>query len=207
MPYGNGVFAPNGLQPSQYLNGSLWTGQTSQYPIANGYATSLFRGDPVTFANTGTITQGSAGSAIMGVFWGVQYYDSTGTYQFVSYYNASTPTFNNQNPIAFVVDDPTILFDIQVGNATGSSPFYSVASDVGKNANFSVVNSAGNTISGNSGFYLDENSVGTSATLNLKIIRLTPNPLNGFGSTYPYNNVLCLINNHILQRSTGSAGI
>lgn len=209
MSYGNNVFAPMGLQPSQYQNGSTWNGQTSQYPLVSAYGTSLFRGDPITWDTNGTIKIGVAGSGIIGVFWGVQYTDSTGAYQFAQYWNANTVTSGSANATAFVIDDPNILFDIVVSNSTAAAPFYVAAVDLGRNANFSVANSAGSTISGNSGYYLDANSIGNGATLSLKIIRLTPVPGNQFGTnsnTVQYNNVLVKINNDVYQGGTGTAG-
>lgn len=235
MSYGNNTNAPNGLVPYSYLDGSLWTGQTEEYPIASGYATSLFQGDPVTLLADGTIGIGVAGAAIIGVFQGVTYVNSSGEPIFINFWTGGTVTQGAQNALAKVVADPNVLFDIQVSTATGTpgpvNPVALAQTNFNNNANFSVTANqfnatvapnavtyadnpgAGNTRTGISGYYLDYGSLNTTATLNLKLIRLTPkvgNVLSSGGTasgTINFNNALVLINNHILKGGTGTAGV
>jgi hypothetical protein len=90
---------------------------------------------------------------------------------------------------------------------------------MGRNANFALtVNSfdpiagvtpaanpaAGNTISGQSGYYLDYSTLAVTATLSLKLIRFTPVPGNIAGVVF--NNALVKINNDIYNGGTGTAG-
>lgn len=216
-----GVNAPFGFQPRQYLDGSLWTGQESEYLIngnitggGTSYATSIFTGDLVKLAVDGTIQKCAAGDATIGVFVGVKYYDSTNTFQSFPYWNASTPTYLAQNPTALVIDDPNVLFDAQVvgtGLVTGNINTINIGingngtyqSDL--NYNYNIAVGTGNTISGQSGAYIDMTTQATTATLQMKLIRLTPRPGNNFGVAY--NNGLFLINNHIYKGGTGTAGI
>ncbi len=198
MSYGTN--APQGLQPQQHQNGSTWNDQLSPYKISDAYGTSLFKGDPVTLGS-GYLAIGVAGSAIMGVFWGCKYINSAGTYIFSPYWPATTSTFATLGADAFVVDDPTVLFNIQL-NGTLSGGL--VQSAIGSNANF--VAGAGSTVTGQSGYMLDSNTIATgNATRNLKIVALTPNVSNAFGVTY--NNALVKINNDIYQGSTGTVGV
>lgn len=210
-----GINAPVGLRPTYMLSGATWNEQTNDYQIASGYGTSIFTGDPVIFTTTGTIilaTGGNAGAqgATMGVFMGCQY-ELNGTFVYSPFWPAGTVPDNAANATAFVVDDPNVVFDIQVAsNAAFANPTI-VQTNMGLNANFTVAGvgnpAAGSTITGQSAYYLLYESLapGTSATLNLKLLRFTPNPKNIPGANF--NNALVLINNHLYKGGTGTAGI
>lgn len=193
-----GVNAPFGLQPRSYLDGSPWTGQTSDYSIASGYNTSIFTGDPVYYASDGTIVRATAGDTnpILGVFYGVKYVDTTGNQVYSPYWAANTVTQGALNATALITDDPNILYDVQ---SLGTI----AAVDLFQNANVSFA-TAGSTISGQSGAALNA-TLATTATFQVKIIRLTPNPKNAFG--VQYNNVLVLLNNNPYKGGTGTAGV
>jgi hypothetical protein len=192
-----GTDAPQGLQASTYLNGSTWNGSTGEYPITSGYATNIFSGDPVTVLSDGSIGIGVAGAAIVGVFTGVKFKDSLGVETFSPYWPASTVTFGTVDAQAQIVDDPDVLFDIQATVASLDK------TDFNLNADF--VAAAGSTATGQSAFSIDMGSVNTTATLNLKLIRLTPNPENTIGVSF--NNALVLINNHKYKGGTGTTGV
>jgi hypothetical protein len=221
MSYGNGTNTPNGLVPRQDITGSPWNGQTSQYNIISGYANNLFTGDPVTLLNTGGIGIAVGGAAAaqgptVGVFMGCKYLLNN-QYVFSPYWPTGTVPDNATNAVAFVVDDPNVLFDIQVSSTANplANPCTIVTANLGLNANFQVGNpnggtgnpAGGSTRTGVSAFYLNFESLtpGTSATLNLKVMAFTPVPGNVSGVNF--NNALCLINNHILKGGTGTAGI
>lgn len=233
MAYGtNGPF---GLQPRSYLNGNTFSGQTSEYLLASGYATSLFTGDPITMLNDGTIGIGVAGSAIIGVFFGCKYQDSNGVYQTSPYWTSGTVTLGAQNATALIVDDPNVVYSIQTATSTlgPTAPVGAAQTNLNNNANFAVSATAytsivgpqgayqppanpgqGSTRTGQSGFYLDMSTVNGAATQNLKILHLEPNlnPNQVFYSAGPpvvgvFNNVLVIINNDILKGGTGTASI
>jgi len=217
-----GTDAPFGFQPRQYLDGSLWTGQNSEYFI-NGnltgtlasYATSIFTGDLVKLAVDGTIQKCAVGDATIGVFFGCKYFDASNTFQRSAYWAASTPTYLGQNPVAYVVDDPNVLFDAQVkgtGTVTTNVNTINIGVNVATtyqselNYNYNInLGAGGSTISGQSSEYCDLATQAVTATLQLKLIRLTPRPGNNFGLAF--NNGLFLINNHIYKGGTGTAGI
>jgi hypothetical protein len=195
MSYGTN--APQGLQPQQHQNGSLWNDQLSPYKISDQYTTSLFKGDPVTLA-AGYLAIGVAGAAIIGVFWGCKYINSIGTYIFSPFWPASTVTQAAAGADAFVVDDPTVLFNIQTSLAGITQ------ASIGSNANFLA--GSGSTITGQSGYTLDSSTIATAnPTRSLKIVALTPNVSNAFGVNY--NNALVKINNDVYNGGTGTAGI
>lgn len=195
--------APLGLVPVQMLDGTPWTGGYTKYNIASGYATSIFTGDPVTYLSDGTIGIGVAGSAIVGVFQGVDYMGTDGYYRFEPYWTASTATQGAQQASARVIDNPDVLYTIQETNGSSAAGTALTLADRFLNANF--VSGTGSTATGLSGFSLNNTTEDTTATLNLKIINLDPGNPNG--TVGDFANWIVLINNHILQRSTGSLGV
>lgn len=218
-----GVNAPFGFQPRQYLNGSPWSGQLSEYLIngnvnggATSYATSIFTGDLVNLLVDGTIGLTAVGeNASIGVFWGVKYFDTNNNPVYQRFWTASTPTYANSNPICYVVDDPNVLFDAQVagtGTVTSNVNTINIGLNTGAgyqselNYNYNIsLGAGGSTISGNSGSYINLATQATTATHMVKLIRLTPYPTNTYGLAY--NNGLVLINNHVYKGGTGTLGV
>jgi hypothetical protein len=193
-----------GLVPQKHIDGTAWNGGTMDYPISSGYSTGLFNGDPVTTLADGTIGIGVAGAAILGVFNGCEYTASDGEYRFLSYWPASTTVYTGTVPIAHIIIDPTVVFTIQEAgpSATAGTPL--ALADRGLNANFA--SGTGSTATGQSGFFLNNSTEDTTATLNLKIMALdSGNPLNT--TTGAYSNWLVIINNHQLKGGTGTLGV
>lgn len=220
-----GYNAPRGLIPRQYVNGSTYSGQTSPYNILSGLAASIYTGDPVTFDGNGGITLATAGTnAILGVFAGVRYTDATGTEQFLPNWTTGTATLGALNALAYVIDDPFVLFDVQIASGAGgtvAAPTIAIT-NLGQNVNLNVAQgtaynavsgvvppanpAAGTPLNGQSVWYLDSSTpIGNGATLQMKIIRFTP--VSGNIASLVFNNALCLINNHIFKGGTGTAGI
>jgi len=86
--------APNGFVPLRHLTGGVIRPQA--YPIANGFATSLFSGDLVTLLSDGTVGIGTNATNALGVFYGVQYIDQTsGDVKFSKIWPASTTVKTN----------------------------------------------------------------------------------------------------------------
>ena len=90
------VSGPYGFQPINLIGGQVFAGATRQITIANttgtGYATSIFYGDAVKIASTGTIQidSGTSTATPVGVFMGCQYISATtGQLTFSQYYPAS----------------------------------------------------------------------------------------------------------------------
>jgi hypothetical protein len=198
MAYGTN--APNGLRPVKKLDGSAWTGQTTSYPVASGFATSLFKGDPVAVLADGTLGIGVAGSAITGVFFGIQYTDAAGNIVNSPNWVASSTTRGGAPATAFVIDDPNVVFSIQESDGSGGAGTPLAATDVGLNANFAV--GTGSTATGNSGATLNNTTEAVTSSLNLKILGLDLYPGNVVGS---FANWLVVINNH--RYRGGVAGI
>lgn len=189
MAYGTN--APNGLVPVRKLDGSAWTGATNSYTIASTYATALFRGDPVTILNDGTLGVGVAGAACVGVFWGVKWTDSTGRVRFENYWPGNPGVLTGSTVEALVIDDPNTVFTVQETSGTGTAGTPLALTDVGLNANF--LYTAGSTATGTSAVSLNNASENTTDTLNLKILGLDPTPGNAVGN---FANWLVTLNNH-----------
>lgn len=156
------VNAPYGLQPINLIGGQVFAGATRQLVIANtsgtGYGTSIFYGDVVKIASTGTINKdtGTTTATPVGVFMGCQYISAvTGQLTFSQYYPASLAVKSGSVIYAFVSDDPDQLFKVvNVAGTTaddttsGLLPAYLGRTVIGSNAQ--LVQNAGSSTTGDS---------------------------------------------------------
>ena len=105
-----------GLRAVRKIDGSPFINAQNRYRIAASEGTAIFQGDAVQAAATGTIVRHTAanGEKICGVFNGCFYTDPT----------TSKPTWSNYYPgsiaasdiMAFVVDDPSVVYKIDVND-------------------------------------------------------------------------------------------
>lgn len=121
------TLAPFGLRPIFHPTGQdrAW----SQYFLASGYATSLYRGTPVKLAATTqniTLADDSAADWL-GVFWGVEYIDTFGVPQESSYWPGGTTVMSGTVPTAYVYADPLTIFEIQADGSIANSASVAVA--------------------------------------------------------------------------------
>ena len=196
---------PSGLAPVEYLGGSEWNGATNLYCILAADTSAYWIGDPVTtIGNAGSDANGipavklaTAGAAVRGVIVGIGTIGPGGP--FINPQNLSATNrpagAQSVNYYVAVVDDPDVVFEIQEAGAgatlTGSS--------VNRNVNFNLgTRSAGLTLSP---VFLDNNTVNTTATLNLKILGLAQRIDNQFG---PFQKWKVKINNHEFSGGTAS---
>lgn len=183
--------APNNIVPTEYY-------------IADDYGTALFVGDPVVVTGDDmdvrfmdrdigelqVIERAGETGAVTGVIVGfVENEDVSDT---VLHNPASTER------IALVCDDPNAEFEVQCdGTLSGD--------DLGNNTNCIFTN-AGSTATGISGAELDISDIGTTATLQFKILRVArpdrPGQDNSIGAN---TNVVVKINNH--TQAPNTAGI
>lgn len=174
--------APFGLRPVRYLNGAPWNGQVQRYLIPATDGTAMFIGDPVTLAGSAgasgsyvngiytagmpTVSIGIAGSAVVGAIVGFEVNPSG----LDAIHRAASIA-----RVALVADDPNIVFHMQEQN-TGTA---FTATEVSLNANF--VSGSGSTVTGYSGYVIDNSTEATTATLNLRVMRLAPIETNDYG--------------------------
>jgi hypothetical protein len=177
-----------GLRPIGRVGGTPYTGGQSRYRIAANYGTAIFQGDMVMQVTGGTVEIHADGGTvpIVGVFNGCQYTDpTTGEQRFSNFYPAST---NASDLIAFIIDDPMVVFEVQADAAFPIADLF---------GNFDVVyTSAGSTTTGISGSELKVTDGGTATTLSLKAIDISEDPENSDVAS-ANTNVKVVIQNHI----------
>ena len=177
-----------GLRPIGRIGGTPFTGGQNRYRIANNYGTSIFQGDMVAQVTGGGVEIHADGGTvpIVGVFNGCMYTDPTsGEQVFSNYYPAST---NAADIIAFVIDDPMVVFEIQAAIAFPIADLF---------GNFDIVyTTAGSTKTGISGAELQVTDGGTGTTLSVKAIDISEDPANSDVAA-AHTNVLVTIQNHL----------
>ena len=195
--------APFGLRPIGRLDsGSL--NVFRQYPIKYGESTAIVHGEVVHLVNASNATtiakQTATGDTsneidIAGIFMGCRYTDpNSGQLTFSQIWPANTVA---SDAMAYVVDDPNVLFTIQASAAiTNTRDIY------GKNSVF--VQTSGNTTLGISRVTLNVSGISTSAKNPIKIIDYLGGDLGDeSGTAYPI--LVCKFNYHQLSAAAGAA--
>ena len=195
------VAAPFGLRPIGRLdNGSQEVFR--QYPIASAYNTNIATGDIVHLVDGGTATtiekQAAVGTSaidLVGIFIGCSYTDpNTKQKVFSQLWPAGTVA---SDAMAFVIDDPSVLFTIQADGApTNTGDIY------GKNC--TLVQTAPNTDLKISRVALDISELDTTATDPIKVIDyLGGDQGDEKGTAFPI--LVCKFNYHQLTTAAGVA--
>lgn len=190
------VDKPYGFQPINRIGGNPYAGSTRLVPIASTAGASnaaMFDGDLVELTAGGVCQVAASGSAVaqaLGVCVGVQYTNSMG--QTVQ---AQYAPVGAQNAVAYVVDDPTVLFKVVAVSGT------TVVAGMGRTAvgqNTSVVLNAGVAATGDSQQAIST-TTNTTATLPIRIVDVVPATATGADTfvefvvkinTHTYNNTL-----------------
>jgi hypothetical protein len=222
------AYTPFGFTPVRRVDGAAWTGNQSVRKIAAANTKYFYTGDPVVSLNTGYIDLMPAGSAanFAGIFVGCEYLSVAKGY--VSWSPIFPGGDTTKDVVAYVIDDPNVLFAVQTNNSAGGA-VASGLSTLGNTAQIGYsllsattglwstggtagASTAGNTLNGRSGVYLDINSYSNSAgsTSPFKIYDI-PNvqtsvngfpssstvfssPGNGYDATTPFNIVYVTVN-------------
>jgi len=154
------IAAPYGLRPVKRADGMPYAGAVTHYRInPAGVANNIFNGSIVQMTAAGYIeladgtgkditTNNFGGSSIgaFGVFVGCQYVNTAGQTMYSQYYPSGA-----LSAIAYVVDDPFVLFQAQLDGVSGQD-------DVGTITGFAAAQHAttsGSTLTGNSTMPLD----------------------------------------------------
>ena len=184
-----------GLRPSRQLNGSPFINAQNRYRISANNTTAIFQGDLVIPTTSGVVTRYVAGTsnAVVGVFNGCFYTDpTTQKPTWRNYYPAST---NASDIIAFVIDGPDTVFEIDANASFAVADLFQ---------NYSVTNVSGSTLSGISQVQLDVSTSGTASTFVVQAIDIAQDPLNS-DLTASNANIMVRINNHFYK--AGTAGL
>src|SRR5210317_2027080 len=195
--------APYGFKPINLIGGQPYAGSTRQIKIASGYATNIFNGSVVQIETDGTVgLVGEVGTAasqfpvgVVGVFVGCSYTDpNTKQKLFSQYWPASTVA---SDAMAYVVDDPSVLFAIQADDAPAN-----VDDIYGKNC--LLVQTAPNTDLKISRVALDISELDTDPENPIRVVDyLGGDAGDEKGSAYPI--LVCKFNYHQHTSTTGSA--
>lgn len=180
---------PNGFTPVRHLTGGVI--RANEYGIATDYGTAIFTGDLVYLdSDTGKIEVATATvAAVLGVFAGCQFTKENGEIVYSPYWPAAQATLGNADGIAYVYDDPNIVFAAQ-HDGTGAV--------TGNGALFDLTATAGNTATGRSKQEIDTDA---STVDLLRQIRLVPKPDNAWGANA---EVEVVIHNHNLAPAAGA---
>tara|TARA_R110000782_G_scaffold196577_1_gene285895 strand:+ start:64 stop:678 length:615 start_codon:yes stop_codon:yes gene_type:complete len=168
--------SPYGLKPVKRADGMAYAGATSQYLIdPAGEATNLFYGQVVHIGADGYIALSTATGAdgttnafptgttltgSLGVFVGCEFVNAQGQVINSQYYPSGTA--NGGDIKAYVVDDPNVLFQVQMDGVIDQS-------DIGANTFFAAAQSTstGSTRTGNSTSAVESTTVTTSAAFRI----------------------------------------
>jgi len=161
--------SPYGFKPVNEIGGLPYAGSTRSFALdPAGYGTNIFNGSLVYVATTGYLqlvtADGSDGTTnafpagttltgAVGVFVGCSYVNAQGQTLFSQYYPA-----NALNAVAFVVDDPNTVFQVQ---ANGQLTIAALGSNVTL-ANAQST-STGSTTTGNSNVAISNTTKTTTA--------------------------------------------
>lgn len=214
MSYGQNQ--PWGLVAVKTTTGATWNGQTSPYLIQSGYANNIFKGDLVYLGNDGYIHNLSdlqlanyPTAQAIGVFNGCSFATNTATNPIDPaspgrpYWPAGTVTLNNVDASCDIIDDPSVIYNIQAD--AGGVPFNAQGTTASVTYTYispSTTNPTGNFNTGASSMVLNTGTIGTDPTLNLRILRFVN--VSGNLPAIPFNNVEVIIQNHsFVQRAVG----
>jgi len=180
------VDAAFGFVPIRHLSGNGYS-RANKYTITSGLSEDIFTGDLVIITADGVITPHTATEVNnIGVFAGVSYTASDGSYVYSQYFPSGT---TGSDFIAYVYDDPYTVFKVQSAGTPAQT-------NIGNCAD--VVAGTGSTITGQSGFELSGTM--SNGTATCKILGLYEGPENAFGT----NAIMeVLINEHLLKDSAG----
>ena len=188
---------PAGLKPVKHLSGASWSGKANVYYVPATDSTAIFVGDAVKSAGSAdatgkypTVTQASAGNAVRGVVIGFGEDPNVMV-------NPTNPDRTHRTAsvamYVLVVDDPSVIFEIQEDSAGGSI----AAASVGLSTDLVV--GSGNTTTGKSGIELDSSAVGSGAA-TCKILRAVNREDNALGDNCKWEVLLA---EHEMKLATG----
>lgn len=195
---------PRGLIPVQRIDGSPYSGQGNVYSVPAAYATALFIGQPLVATGASdangipvaqTATAGG-GAFTIGPMVGIVDGGDQGLMVPVT---RDLPIYRpaSVNQYILVADDPDLIFEIQENSSGGS---IALATAGTKNAD--LVAGAGSTITGFSGWMLASNTIATTATLQLRLLRARIAADNAMAPD-TFVRWLVKINLHSLRNATG----
>lgn len=178
--------APKGFVPLRHLGGGL-VRANGNYKVASAYATAFGRGDAVKMHSDGTIIRAAATEVLLGICAGFQFTNSLGEPKWSDFWPAAQVA---TDIVAYVYDDPWIVFGVQVNGGTLDQGAVGACADI-------VVGTYDQTIKQSQS---ELNASVGSGTAQCKILGLEPLPGNAWGANA---KVEVLINEHFLKQEAG----
>jgi len=177
------VDGPYGLVPIGLVGERYNTGGFTQKGIASEYATTIFQGDIVKGVGGGTVEKDTGTTACTpnGIFVGCFFTDAASGPRYQNFWPASQVA---TDAVAYIVDDPNILFKIAI-TSSGVVISSLAITDIG--ANLQITQTAGATINGVSRVSADDTSA-TTNTFPLRVISLVEETRNAAGG---YTEAIC----------------
>lgn len=205
--------APFGLRPVRYKSGAPYNGAANPYYIAAAYGTALYIGDAVIKvaggSNAAAFEAPGAGSFGIGTLPNIESAtvgDGNRITGVIVGFGADPSALDKQyNPasterIAWVADDPALIFEIQ---ADGAVP----AASMGLNAVL-IATHAGSTTTGLSGMELDTTSDAPAADASNQLLIVKAVNREDNDTTITHAKVEVMINQHTENQGTvGTLGI
>lgn len=195
-----------GLRAIKNRDGSPWNGKINPYFVPATDATALYLGDPVTKTGTAnTAAAGEAGQYVPGTLPEVAKSTAGDTNPITGVIIAFETDPDNDNivyrtasteRVVWVADAPDVICEIQADSANPVA-----ATDIGSNAAL-IFTHGGDNNTGLSGAELDTSTFATTATEQLKVLRIVNREDNELGENAKLE---VIINNH--TESNGTAGI
>lgn len=144
--------------------------------IASGYATSIWKGDPVILATaTGTLQAAAVENDVIGIFGGVQYTPTVGARMVFSPYWPASTTYVAGSLVAFYWEDPDLVYEVQANGSIAQAA-------IGDQAD--MVASNGSNVTGQSSIQLDSSLAGAGVQEQFRITGLALYPDNAWGDAF-----------------------
>jgi hypothetical protein len=193
---------PRGLIPVRFRSGAVYNGSFNIYYVPASYATALYIGDPVIGITNQSDANGipvvnraaaGGGTFILGAMLGV-----VGGGEPVIPTLAYNPTYRPASVAAYiaVADDPDVLFEVQENSSVGNIGIG------GSGRNVDLVAGSG-TGANYSGFQLASNTLNTTNTLQMRLVRPAERINNNPTATDSLAKWWAFINLHSARNLTG----
>lgn len=182
------VTGPYGLIPQNLLGGRSFAGSTRMIPIASGYSTSLYFGDPVKLTSDGSLIQSGLAynsaatetGGTLGVFLGCEYTPAGGPLFGKLRAQKWTGGTVASDAVAYVCDDPQVVMKVAlVAYGTGASTTIAAASPSVLGTNLTTV--AASTANDGTKANLNGNSNIGAMLASGNVRRTTTSPLRVVG--------------------------
>lgn len=197
---------PFGLMPEEHLGGSMATIAMHRYYIKSDDASAYYIGSPVKLTNTGDakgvagVTAAAGTDTFVGSIVGIEQ-PSTNTISMVgttlALEQVSIPATKTRDYYVWVADDPDQIFVMQAGSVTTNL----VATKLNLCASMTIAAPSPTTLP-QSASIIDNSSINTNNTLNIKLMGLYQSPTNSLGA---YQIFRCKINLH--QYANAATGV